>query len=102
MRGVLAGSRIIERAGDRLVCAVDADRIDIGAAARAGRDALPYVEVAEDPGARHAHFELVRLRRAVAGREVRSAVGCNRAEAAELQRELALVRVEVAESERAA
>ena len=99
MRGILAGGRIIERAGDRLVRAVDADRVDIRAARGAGRDALPYVQVAKDPGARHADSDLVRLRRAVAGREVGSAVGRDRAEAPELQGELALVRVEIAEPE---
>ena len=52
-----------------------------------------------DTDTRHADSDLVRLRRAVAGREVRSAVGRDRAKAPELQRELALVRVEVAEPE---
>jgi hypothetical protein len=88
VRGILSGGRVIERAGDRLVRTVHADGADIGAAYCAGRDALPYVEVAEDSGARHADFELVRLRGAVAGCEIGSAVGRDRAEAAELEQEL--------------
>jgi hypothetical protein len=70
MRGIFTSRGVIKRAGDRLVRAVHADSVDVGAAARAGSNALLDVEVAEDASTRHAHGDLVRLRAAVPGREI--------------------------------
>jgi hypothetical protein len=92
VRSIFTSGSVIERAGDRLVRAVHADRVDVGATSRAGRNALLDVQIFENSCARHAYRDLIRLRAAVPGREVRGAVGSDCAEAAELQQELCLMR----------